>query len=129
MKSRTTNENADDFKDYGGRGIKVCIEWADNYQAFHDWAMASDYAENLTIDRKDNDGDYTPDNCRWVTITEQANNRRNNSQIEHNGEAHTLREWARLTGIKYPTLQDRLKRGWSARKTLTTPINERMSRK
>ncbi len=75
MKQRCTNPNVDRYPRYGGRGIEVCQEWMNDFEAFYKWAMANGYADDLTIDRIDNDGNYTPDNCRWVTIAENLRNR------------------------------------------------------
>lgn len=76
MKQRCNNPKNNRFHDYGGRGITVCNEWKDDFQAFHDWAMSNGYAEGLSIDRIDVNGNYEPSNCRWVTMLEQRHNRR-----------------------------------------------------
>ena len=76
MKQRCNNPNNQKYKDYGGRGIKVCEEWLHDFQSFYDWAMSNGYADGLSIDRKDVNGDYEPSNCRWATMKEQRHNRR-----------------------------------------------------
>lgn len=119
MKSRCYNEKAEKYKDYGARGITVCDEWLHNFQAFYEWAMANGYEENLTIDRKDVNGNYEPSNCRWSTTKEQANNKRTNRYITYNGETHTLAEWAEIRGITQSALRHRLARGWALDKALS----------
>ena len=81
MVRRTEDPNSNSYKNYGGRGIKVCPEWRESFEAFHDWAMANGYDENAprgqcTIDRIDNDKGYSPDNCRWVSMAVQNTNKR-----------------------------------------------------
>ena len=76
MKERCLTITHKDYANWGGRGIKICEEWLDDFNAFREWSLANGYEESLTIDRKNNDGNYEPSNCRWVTIQEQARNRR-----------------------------------------------------
>ena len=121
MKERCNNINHVAYSRYGGRGISVCDEWND-YANFKLWAFSNGYAENLTLDRIDNNSDYSPNNCRWVTSKEQANNRRNNRMLEINGITHNIQGWCEITGLSRSIADGRLRRGWSAEKTFTTPI-------
>lgn len=108
--------------DYGGRGITICDEWLgkDGFKHFYDWAMSHGYADNLSIDRIDVNGNYCPENCRWLNNKRQCNNKRNNRLISFNGETHTAMEWSEITGINYGTLKNRLdKYGWTVERALT----------
>lgn len=95
MKQRCTYEKADFYKNYGGRGIKVCFEWETDYIAFRDWSLKNGYRDDLSIDRIDNDGDYEPSNCKWSTPQEQSNNKRDNVNINYKGITRTAAQWAR----------------------------------
>lgn len=119
---RTTNPKNPDFPDYGGRGIAVCDEWLHSFTAFSDWAVSNGYRDDLTIDRIDNNGNYSPENCRWITRKEQASNRRSNHILEYHGERETIEEWCKRTGLKRATLTSRLKRGWSIERAIETPL-------
>ena len=110
MLDRCYRKNANNYSDYGGRGIKVCEEWL-NIENFEKWVKESNYKKGLTIDRIDVNGNYEPSNCRWATKKEQDNNRRNTVYIEHNGVFHTISEWAEITGINRSTLNNRYYRG------------------
>ncbi len=121
MLQRCENHNDKFFYCYGGRGIKVCAEWH-NYDAFLEWSINNGYAEKLTIDRIDVDGDYAPDNCRWVTQKEQQNNRTNNCLLTLNGVTKTKKQWSEETGIGYSTICKRLLLGWTVERALTEPV-------
>lgn len=121
MRSRCFNNNDKSFKDYGGRGITVCDEWKDDFQAFHDWAITNGYSDDLTIERNDVNDNYCPENCLWITNQEQQNNRRSSHLLTYNGETHNLKEWAKITGINYSTLRARINAyKWDTAKALTT---------
>lgn len=124
MHERCERKTHKHYKDYGARGIFVCEEWKE-YKPFRDWAMVHGYSEDLTIDRKDTNGEYSPDNCRWITMKKQQNNKRNNHFLTWNGETKTITEWSEATGIKKTTIKERLNLGWSVDKTLTTPVRQR----
>ena len=122
MMGRCYNPNHNYYKDYGGRGIKVCPRWHKFENFYKDMG---DCPEDLTLDRKDNNGDYEPSNCRWATNEEQANNRRDNHWIEYNGETKNVTQWAKHLGIHVSVLYSRLSRSWSDEKTLITPVRKR----
>ncbi len=124
MRERCYDPNNNRYDSYGGRGICVCDEWLHDYVAFSQWAKANGYADNLSIDRIDVNGNYCPENCRWVDSVAQANNCRTNRNITFNGETHTMKEWSRITGINYAALQARLNKGWSEERALTTPVRK-----
>lgn len=109
IKYRCYGKNGKFYKYYGGRGISVCDSWRTSYLEFRSWALASGYKEGLTIDRIDGDGDYCPENCRWATRLEQANNIRTNIHIEWNGQVHTITEWASILGISRSAFYWRIK--------------------
>lgn len=121
MLNRCYNTNVLRYKNYGGRGIKVCDEWL-IFKPFYDWAMANGYNDTLTIDRINVDGNYEPNNCHFSNAKQQANNRTNNNLIFYNNETHTLAEWAEILKINRSTLWYRLKRGWSIKRAFSTPI-------
>lgn len=127
MKKRCYNENCKRYKDYGGRGIEVCDEWLAGFDFFAEWAYQNGYEENLTIDRENNDGDYTPQNCRWITNKEQCNNTRANLYIEYKGRKQTLTKWCEELNLRYYTVQRRLKNGWEVEKAFTKPSQQQES--
>lgn len=122
MKTRCYNPKVTHYFRYGGRGITVCPEWRDSFQAFHDWAICHGYDDNLTIDRIDNDKGYSPENCRWITAKKQAVNRSSNHIFTIEDVEKTLMEWCELYSINYKTVRDRLRRGWSIERALYEPV-------
>lgn len=121
MISRTENPKASAYDVYGGRGISICQEWRNDFAAFQKWALANGYRDDLSIDRIENDKGYFPDNCRWIKMNAQFNNRRNNLLLTYKGETKTVAEWARHLAIKRRTLYSRLNAGWSVEQALSTP--------
>lgn len=119
MKVRCYNKNRKSYPDYGARGIVVCDEWKDNFEAFYDWAINNGYKEGLTIDRIDNDGNYEPNNCRWVDKKIQACNTRRNLKLTYNGITHLISHWAELLNLDQGLLSHRYSSGWDIEKMLT----------
>lgn len=118
MKGRCNNCKNKAYSYYGGRGIKVCQDWDESYALFRDWALANGYQENLTIDRIDVNGNYCPENCRWVSMKVQMNNTRANRRITLNGETKTMAEWSESTGLSYETIRNRTIKGKPADEVL-----------
>lgn len=127
MISRCYNPKDKSYDNYGGRGIEMCDEWRTNYQAFENWALSHGFREDLSIDRIDNDGNYEPNNCRFVTLKENNQNRRSSKFYTINGETKNLQQWCDYYGIKRGTVITRLEHNWSIEKALTQPLisNER----
>lgn len=121
MKQRCYNQKSPEYKWYGGKGIAVCDEWLHDFKAFYNWAITNGYADDLTIDRKDNSKGYSPDNCRWATNKEQHNNQSNNVKITYNNKTQTLKQWSEELNVNYSTLRMRIERGWSIERALGTP--------
>lgn len=111
MKMRCYEKSDQDFACYGGRGIKICDEWLNNFEEFYQWSNKNGYKKGLTIDRIDVNGNYEPCNCRWVSRMVQSNNKRNNLFVTYLGETHTLAEWARKFDIKYMRLYKKYQKG------------------
>lgn len=111
IKRRCYDPKVSAYKWYGGKGINYCKEW-ESFSNFYEWAKNNGYKDNLTIDRIDVNGNYCPENCRWIDDTEQARNRSNNKIIEYNGEKHCLSEWSEIYNINYETLLTRIRRGF-----------------
>ena len=121
MRQRCTNRNREDFKRYGGRGIKVCDRWL-KFENFKDDMMPT-WKKDLELDRIDNNGDYSPDNCRWATRKQQMNNYSRNRVYK----GKTIKQWAEELGINYPVLASRITRyGWSWDEALNTPVRTRI---
>lgn len=125
MKQRCYSPNCKAYKDYGGRGIKICSEWLEDFRSFYNWAINSGYKEDLTIDRIDVNGNYEPSNCRWVDDFTQRRNKRNNQYITINGNKKVLNDWAKIYGIKPNIVRNRIKLGWSIKEAITVPVRSK----
>jgi len=122
MRKRCANPNDRDFQRYGGRGIFVCDEW-NEFQSFKDWSDASGYSEGLEIDRSDNDGPYSPGNCKWSTRSEQCNNKSSNRMLIAFGETKTVTQWSmdKRCVVTARCLTARLRYMWNPEAAITTP--------
>jgi len=124
-KARCYNPNDKAYLNYGGRGIKMCKRWRDSFDDFLE-DMGKRPSQKHTIERINNDGDYSPENCRWATRKEQAVNKRNNCFVAFNGETNTISQWSRKFEVTYRVLQKRINQlGWPIEKALTEPIKEK----
>ena len=121
MKQRCYNPRNAKYKNYGGRGITVSVEWIDSFETFlRD--MGKKPGPKYTIERVNNNGNYEPSNCVWATNAEQSNNRRSNHILEYNGERKNMTQWAKVTGLSRDVIKIRLKLGWSIDEALTARV-------
>lgn len=123
IKGRCQRKSHVAFKNYGARGIQVCDEWSGSYPKFMEWALANGYEAGREIDRRNNDGNYEPGNCRWVTVLTQARNRRNNRLVLAFSETKCVSEWEADSRcmVSGRALVKRLNRGWESELAITTP--------
>jgi hypothetical protein len=125
IKARCLNPNVADYRNYGGRGIRVCDEWLHDFMAFYRHVGARP-SPKYSVDRyPDLNGDYKPGNVRWATRKEQQNNRRDNHPLTYNGRTENLQRWAEITGIGATVLLRRIQRGWTAEDVITKPAMTR----
>lgn len=124
MKDRCFNTNNKSYSFYGGRGISICTEWLNDFVPFFEWSNNNGYSDELTLDRIDINGNYCPENCRWIDRTKQANNTRRNVVITIDDETKTLSEWCKYLNLNYSSVQSRLHKGWELKLALTTPIRK-----
>lgn len=125
MKLRCYKKTDKDYPRYGGRGITICDEWLKDSRSFVDWALQHGYADDLSIDRIDVNGNYSPENCRWVSAKKQANNRRSNLLITYAGKTLSASEWCAIKGWNRHVIPERLRKGWSLEKAMNTPLRIR----
>lgn len=121
MMYRCYKKNNNRYYCYGAKNIKVCEEWKSDFLSFYNWAMENGYRNGLTIDRLNNKKDYSPENCKWSNLFEQANNKTNNHTITFNGSTLSMAEWARKYHLDYDLFRSRIRKGWSFEKALKTP--------
>lgn len=122
MKTRCHNPNVYAYNDYGGRGITVCDDW-NNFVNFQEWALNNGYDENLTIERNDVNGDYCPENCSWITKSEQSDNRRTNIMITYFNETHSLTSWCKILNLPYNIIHYRIcQLHWDFWTAISTPL-------
>lgn len=128
MKDRCYNPNDSHYDDYGGRGIRICDEWLQDFKTFYGWSLKNGYRDDLTIERIDVNGNYEPSNCTWIKLEEQSENRRCNIRITYNGKTQNLKQWADELGMNYIGLYQRIVvRGWNAERAFSAKekCNER----
>lgn len=124
MRRRCQNPAHYKFRDYGGRGIRVCEEW-DSFAAFRSWALANGWRQGLQIDRRENDGNYEPSNCRFVTSRVNCNNRRDNVRLT---VTLGLEDWSHLTGLPIYALRQRIRAGWEPERIVLQAHQEKQGR-
>lgn len=126
IKERCYNPNCKSFHRYGGRGIKMCDEWLNSFSAFEKWALSNGYKPELQIDRKDNNGHYSPENCKFVTNKENCQHKGNTRYYTLHGKTQNLSQWCEEMQIPYATVLTRIDRyGWDFEKAIMTKPKKR----
>lgn len=125
MKARCYYTKAINYPNYGGRGIRVCAEWRNGYMAFRNWALKNGYTEKSTIDRKNVNGNYCPENCQWISAFDQQSNKTNNRNITIGEITNTVTEWGRIYGIDPQAIWARLNRGWNGKDAVIVPSGKK----
>lgn len=120
MMQRCYDKNSQAYNRYGGRGINVCNQWQ-QFEGFY--ADMGDKPKDMSLDRIDNNGDYSPENVKWATAKDQANNRKSNVVLEHNGKKQTMQQWSDELGLKVGTVWARLNRGWDISRALSKGVS------
>lgn len=121
MRLRCLTPGYRDYKYYGGRGITICAEW-DTYEAFRAWAISHGFGKDLTLDRREVNGNYEPSNCRWIPQSDQQLNTRRVKMLTVNGVTKPLPVWSRETGLSPEVIRVRLKAGWDHESCVTIPV-------
>lgn len=131
IKKRCYNESTPAYKNYGGRGIKMCDAWKDSFESFAEWSLSNGYTDSLTIERIDVNGDYCPENCTWIPLNEQQNNRTSCLYFTYNGETKNLHEWCSSLNLPYMTVHNRIyKLNWDFERAISEPVHvEKRNRK
>lgn len=125
IKQRCFNKKNRDYKNYGLRNILMCDEWTDKengFMNFYNWAIQNGYSDDLSIDRIDVNGNYSPFNCRWTTDIEQANNKRNNHYVTYKNKTQSLSRWCKELNLRYDTIKNRIYKGWTPEEAFEKPI-------
>lgn len=124
IKARCVYKGSGKYQYYGARGISMCKEWAESFEAFADWAKKNGYKDNLTIERLDFNKGYSPQNCKWITKSEQRRNTRNCFFITYQGVTKILDDWCKELNLDYKRTNNRLKKlGWSVERAFTEPVH------
>lgn len=129
MRKRCFDERFKHYENYGGRGITICDEWNSDFMNFYNWSIENGYDKKLTLDRIDNDGNYTPKNCRWVTRIVQNNNTRKNVFIDFKGEKYTIAQLARKYGLNPKTIVYRIENGYTDDEIIAKPNTVKRKRR
>lgn len=124
IKNRCYYKSAQNYRNYGARGIKMCDEWANSFEKFRDWAFQSGYRDDLTIERIDFNGNYCPENCTWIPRSAQSSNTRRCVIITYNGKTQNLNDWCKELNLDYKRINNRIKKlGWSFERAISEPVN------